>query len=63
MTELMVNSMLDFAINTSTGSMIDLMADCLQGLRVVDLTRLHTTSTITDLHTTSTIPHATLPQP
>lgn len=39
MTELMVNSMLDFAINTSTGSMIDLMADCLQGLRVVDLTR------------------------
>ena len=39
MTELMVNSMLDSAINTSTGSMIDLMADCLQGLRVVDLTR------------------------
>jgi len=39
MTELMVNSMLDFAINTSTGSMIDLMADCLQGLRVIDLTR------------------------
>ncbi len=39
MTELMVNSMLDSAINTSTGSMIDLMADCLQGLRVIDLTR------------------------
>ena len=39
MTELMVNSMLDSAINTSTGSMIDLMADCLKGLRVVDLTR------------------------
>ena len=43
MTELMVNStihsMLDSVTNTSTGSMIDLMADCLQGLRVVDLTR------------------------
>ena len=39
MTELMVNSTIHSAINTSTGSMIDLMADCLQGLRVVDLTR------------------------
>ena len=43
MTELMVNStihsMLDSVTNTSTASMIDLMADCLQGLRVVDLTR------------------------
>ena len=43
MTELMVNStihsMLDSVTNTSTGLMIDLMADCLQGLRVVDLTR------------------------
>ena len=39
MTELMVNSTMHSAINTSTGSMIDLMADCLQGLRVVDLTR------------------------
>ena len=43
MTELIVDStihsMLDSVTNTSTGSMIDLMADCLQGLRVVDLTR------------------------
>ena len=39
MNELMVNSTIHSAINTSTGSMIDLMADCLQGLRVVDLTR------------------------
>ena len=39
MTELMVNSMLDSVTNTSTGSIVDLMADCLQGLRVVDLTR------------------------
>ncbi len=35
MTELMT----DATVNTSTGSIVDLMADCLQGLRVVDLTR------------------------
>lgn len=35
MTELIVDSV----TNTSTGSIVDLMADCLQGLRVVDLTR------------------------
>lgn len=35
MTELMTNS----TINTNTDSIADLMADCLQGLRVVDLTR------------------------
>ena len=43
MTELIVDSaihsMLDSVTNTSTGSIVDLMADCLQGLRVVDLTR------------------------
>jgi len=39
MTKLMVNSTIHSPINTSSGSMIDLMADCLQGLRVVDLTR------------------------
>lgn len=35
MTELMT----DATVNTSTGSIVDLMADCLQGLCVVDLTR------------------------
>ncbi|WP_406947318.1 CaiB/BaiF CoA transferase family protein [Psychrobacter aquimaris] len=35
MTELMT----DATVNTSTGLIVDLMADCLQGLRVVDLTR------------------------